>query len=203
MTELVTSGEGNAFSANTVDISTVKSIERNIEHETTRTAATAGDWDSIPTGATPTSGCAGEARALLASQSHARTLNAHREATVKAMAEAILPRTETPGAADVGASEFIDLILTEWSEEADRKRFLAGIADVDARSNSVFGKDFVDCQTVQQSQIWLISAKNGARRRTSERSAGFGRRVSRRHEFLCHDAASDSHSVLHVGSRSY
>ena len=105
----------------------------------------------------------GEARALLASQSHARTLNAHQEATVKAMAEAILPRTETPGAADVGASEFIDLILTEWSEEADRKRFLAGIADVDARSNSVFGKDFVDCQTVQQSQILVDLGEKMAR----------------------------------------
>lgn len=105
----------------------------------------------------------GEARALLASQSPARTLNAHQEATVKAMAEAILPRTETPGAADVGASEFIDLILTEWSEEADRKRFLAGIADVDARSNSVFGKDFVDCQTVQQSQILVDLGEKMAR----------------------------------------
>ena len=105
----------------------------------------------------------GEARALLASQSSARTLNTHQEATVKAMAEAILPRTETPGAADVGASEFIDLILTEWSEEADRKRFLAGIADVDARSNSLFGKDFVDCQTVQQSQILVDLGEKMAR----------------------------------------
>ncbi len=94
----------------------------------------------------------GEARALLASQPSARTLNAHEEATVKVMAEAILPRTNTPGAADVGAVAFIDLVLTEWYDEADRKRFLAGIADVDARSNAIFGKDFVDCQTIQQSR---------------------------------------------------
>src|SRR5579863_9618575 len=90
----------------------------------------------------------GEARALLASQPSARTLNAHQEATVKVMAEAILPRTDTPGAADVGAAAFIDLILTEWYDEADRERFLAGIGDVDARSNALFGQDFVDCQAI-------------------------------------------------------
>jgi hypothetical protein len=95
----------------------------------------------------------GEARALLASQSSVRMLNVHQEATVKAMAEMILPRTDTPGATDVGATAFIDLVLTEWYEEVDRKLFLAGIADVDARSHTLFGEDFVDCQAIQQSQI--------------------------------------------------
>ena len=52
----------------------------------------------------------GEARALLASQSSVRMLNVHQEATVKAMAEMILPRTDTPGATDVGATAFIDLV---------------------------------------------------------------------------------------------
>ena len=84
-----------------------------------------------------------EARALLASSSSARTLNARQEATVKAMAEMILPRSDTPGASDVGAAAFIDLVLTEWYDEEDRKRFLAGIADVDERSHAVFGKDFL------------------------------------------------------------
>jgi glucoside 3-dehydrogenase (cytochrome c) hitch-hiker subunit len=95
----------------------------------------------------------GEARALLAGQSSARTLNAHQEATVKAMAEMILPRTDTPGAADVGATTFIDLVLTEWYDSVDRGRFLGGIADVDGRSNTLFGRNFVDCQAIQQSQM--------------------------------------------------
>ena len=105
----------------------------------------------------------GEGRALLAGQSSARTLNVHQEATVKMMAEAILPRTDTPGAADVGATAFIDLVLTEWYDEADRKRFLAGIDDVDARSNAIFGKDFVDCPVIQQSQILVDLGEKMAR----------------------------------------
>src|SRR5579863_9154678 len=83
-----------------------------------------------------------EARAVLryqsGSDSTARSLNAHQTATVTAMAEMILPRTDTPGASDVGASHFIDLMLREWYGEAARERFLAGLSGVDARSQELF-----------------------------------------------------------------
>ncbi len=72
---------------------------------------------------------------------------------MKTMAEMILPRTDTPGAMDVAATEFIDLMLTEWYDDSDRERFLTGLADVDRRSQSLFGKDFVDCQAMQQAEI--------------------------------------------------
>lgn len=94
-----------------------------------------------------------EMRTLIASQAAPRTLNPHQAATVTTMAELILPRTDTPGATDVGATAFIDLILTEWYEEADRSRFLAGLADVDTRSQRLFARDFVDCSALQQSEI--------------------------------------------------
>lgn len=94
-----------------------------------------------------------DARAVLGTQPVPRTLNPHQEAIVKTMAEMILPRTDTPGAMDVAATEFIDLMLTEWYDDSDRERFLTGLADVDRRSQSLFGKDFVDCQAMQQAEI--------------------------------------------------
>jgi len=94
-----------------------------------------------------------DARMMVGTQPTPRTLNPHQDATVKAMAEMIMPRTDTPGATDVGASEFIDLMLTEWYDESDRVRFLNGLADVDRRSQSLFGKDFVDCQAIPQAEI--------------------------------------------------
>jgi glucoside 3-dehydrogenase (cytochrome c) hitch-hiker subunit len=94
-----------------------------------------------------------DARTVVGTQPALRTLNPHQEATVKTMAEMILPRTDTPGATDVGATEFIDLMLTEWYDDSDRERFLTGLADVDHRSQSLFGKDFVDCQAMQQAEI--------------------------------------------------
>jgi len=66
------------------------------------------------------------------------------------MAELILPRTETPGATDVGVSDFIDLMLTEWYDERQTKDFLAGLADIDARSQKLFRASFVDCAPDQQ-----------------------------------------------------
>jgi len=97
-----------------------------------------------------------EARSLLAEQLSPRTLNAHQEATVRTMAELILPRTDTPGATDVGVSAFIDLILTEWSDEAERTSFLNGLADVDTRTQKMFGKDFVSCSSEQQSELLIL-----------------------------------------------
>jgi hypothetical protein len=96
-----------------------------------------------------------EARALLASQAAPRTFNAHQAATVTTMAELILPRTETPGAAEVGATAFIDLMLTEWYEEPERTLFLTGLANVDARSQKLFAKNFVDCSSLEQSDILI------------------------------------------------
>jgi len=97
------------------------------------------------------------ARAVVTTPRGLGTLNAHQEATVTALAEMILPRTDTPGAADVGATQFIDLLLTEWYDEPDRSRFLKGLEDVDARSQALFARDFVGCSTLQQSEIliWL------------------------------------------------
>jgi gluconate 2-dehydrogenase gamma chain len=98
-----------------------------------------------------------EARTLLGTPVALRTLNPHQDATVKAMAELILPRTDTPGATDVGAGEFIDLMLTEWYDEQDRTRFLNGLSEVDLHTKDLFGKNFVEALPDQQAEIlaWL------------------------------------------------
>lgn len=93
------------------------------------------------------------ARRLLDTQVSPRTLNAHQFATVRTMAELILPRTETPGATDAGASEFIDLMLTEWYDERDRTRFANGLADVDDRTTALCGKNFVEASPALQAEI--------------------------------------------------
>ena len=94
-----------------------------------------------------------EARVLLGDVAAPRTLNTHQFATVKTIAEMILPRTETPGATDIGATEFIDLILTEWYSDEERSSFLNGLADVDVRGRALFSHDFVDCSEPQQAEI--------------------------------------------------
>ena len=82
-----------------------------------------------------------------------RTLNPQQDALVTTISELIIPATDTPGAKAARVNEFIDLVLTAWYEEPERKRFLAGLSDVDARAHALFGKNFIDCAEKQQVSI--------------------------------------------------
>jgi len=66
------------------------------------------------------------------------------------MIDQILPSTDTPGAKAARVNEFIDVILTEWATEEERKSFLDGLASVDQQSNALFSKDFLAAAPDQQ-----------------------------------------------------
>ncbi|HUM03901.1 MAG TPA: gluconate 2-dehydrogenase subunit 3 family protein [Terriglobales bacterium] len=85
-----------------------------------------------------------------------KTLKPHQDMTVAAIAEWIIPQTDTPGAKAARVNEFIDLILTEWCDEDDKEAFLTGLDNVDIQSRSLFGKNFVDCPPVQQMELLTI-----------------------------------------------
>ncbi|MGA2812017.1 MAG: gluconate 2-dehydrogenase subunit 3 family protein [Candidatus Acidiferrum sp.] len=82
-----------------------------------------------------------------------KTLNPLQDATVTAMAELILPQTDTPGAKGAKVNEFIDVILTDWATDRERQGFLRGLAGVEERSNKLFGKAFVDAAADQQESL--------------------------------------------------
>src|SRR5436189_2507964 len=69
---------------------------------------------------------------------------------VATIAEHILPETDTPGARAVGVHRFIDAMLADSYPAEDRDRFLAGLADVDARARRTCGRAFLQCATAEQ-----------------------------------------------------
>lgn len=79
-----------------------------------------------------------------------RTLDSHSNDTVIAMVDQIIPATDTPGAKAARVNEFIDVILTEWASDAERRNFLNGLADVDKQSNTLFSRDFAAASPQQQ-----------------------------------------------------
>lgn len=91
--------------------------------------------------------------AQVAAGSKLRTLNPHQDVTVTLIADMIIPATETPGAKAVRVNEFIDLILTDWSDDEERQLFLKGLVDLDQHSHDLHGKDFVDCSGQQQVEL--------------------------------------------------
>jgi hypothetical protein len=82
-----------------------------------------------------------------------RSLGAHQLETVTSIADLILPETDTPGAVGVKVPEFIDFILTESSTAAEREPFLAGLAELDARSRREYGGVFIDLRRPDQEAI--------------------------------------------------
>ena len=74
---------------------------------------------------------------------------------VTAIAERILPRTDTPGATDVGVPAFVDLMLGNYSTETERKVFAAGLDEVNAASFAAHAQSFVKISDTQQDAILL------------------------------------------------
>lgn len=101
-----------------------------------------------------------------------RTLDAHANATVIAMIDQIIPATDTPGAKGARVNEFIDVILTEWADDEERRNFLKGLADVDKQSNELFGKTFVDASPAQQVALLRAMDESIAAARARRRRHG-------------------------------
>lgn len=120
------------------------------------------------------------ARMLVDTQASLRTLNPHQSATVTAIADMIIPKTGTPGAADIGASQFIDLILTEWYSDEERSHFLNGLADVDVRAQALTKKDFVECSLDQRGNILVALGEQMTQDAHAARDNGPGYRGSPR-----------------------
>jgi len=67
-----------------------------------------------------------------------RVLSPERVELVTALADLILPRTDTPSASDVGVPAFIDQMLAEWYEPEDAARTLQGLDEIDRFSGGSF-----------------------------------------------------------------
>ena len=71
-------------------------------------------------------------------------LTPDQDATVAAIAERIIPATDTPGATDARVNEFVDILLAEWLDAEDRDSFVRGLLLVDVRASDTFGARFTE-----------------------------------------------------------
>jgi hypothetical protein len=64
-------------------------------------------------------------------------------ALVNAVADTLIPRTDTPGAVDVNVAAFVDIIVSENYSDAERTAFVAGLDLIDADAKANGGGPFV------------------------------------------------------------
>jgi len=76
-----------------------------------------------------------------------------------AVADRILPRTDTPGAADVGVPAFIDLLYGEFMTPAERQTLTDGLTAVDAAAMSAHGSAFSTLTAERQDALLRTIAR--------------------------------------------
>jgi hypothetical protein len=90
-----------------------------------------------------------------------KVLTPAQNAAVVALSEAIIPQTETAGAKAAKVNEFIDGALAGTSA-ANREKFLAGLAWVDARATRDSGKVFAAVPPAQQTALLTAISTSAA-----------------------------------------
>ena len=74
-------------------------------------------------------------------------------ALIAAVAERILPESETPGAVAVGVPGFVEVIVHHWMTDEERERFERGCLAIDAAANTRFKSDFENLTIDQQNTL--------------------------------------------------
>ncbi len=105
-------------------------------------------------------------------------LTEHQARTLSAIAERILPTTDTPGAGDAEIPGFVDRLLAGWLPDAARDHLLAELDSFDARAKEK-GGPFVDLPDTERDEL-LNEAQDEALAERDGRA--FSRNVNRLHE---------------------
>lgn len=82
-----------------------------------------------------------------------QVLDARAVAVVSAACERIIPTDDTPGALAADVPRFIDKVMADWEDPADRDRWLAGLATLDPAAQAEHGRPFADCTEAQQDAL--------------------------------------------------
>ena len=77
-------------------------------------------------------------------------LTPQRARVMEALAEVIIPATDTPGASEAGVTGFVGALVDGWLDDDDRDRFLAGLDTVDPACRERFGRPFAECGPGEQ-----------------------------------------------------
>lgn len=84
---------------------------------------------------------------------HTSVFNDSQMQLVSRVAEIIIPRTDTPGATDVGVPGFIDVMLANVYAKTDRDRYMAGLAEFEAAASSEGQSGFASLKPPQQVEL--------------------------------------------------
>jgi hypothetical protein len=80
-------------------------------------------------------------------------LTSAQAAVAGAAADRILPRTDTPGAADVGVPAFLDRFYGEFMADDEQRLFVAGLDAIEAAAKAAHDASFAGLASAQQDAV--------------------------------------------------
>jgi len=94
----------------------------------------------------------------------ADVLTAAEQAQVAAMAEGIIPATDTPGAIGAGVPAFVAMMVRDWLLPDEQITFRRGLGEWQAEARARYGKAFEDCRAQDQFALLTLwdKAASGA-----------------------------------------
>lgn len=82
-----------------------------------------------------------------------RLLSPRQGEIATAVADTIIPATDTPGAREAGVGPFIDFMVERTYDAEELDRFLAGLDELDSRSVRAVGSTFVEATVAQRTDV--------------------------------------------------
>jgi hypothetical protein len=77
-------------------------------------------------------------------------LNAESKALLSEICNTIIPKTDTPGALEVGVPDYIELIVKDCLQTSEQESFKKGMLEIEEIAKETFGKSFVECNAKQK-----------------------------------------------------
>jgi hypothetical protein len=101
------------------------------------------------------------------------TLTDTQRATVRTVADAIIPRTETPGANDVNVLGWIEVIVADYYTDSERTALLTGLDAMDALARQLTGQSLAGLSGAPLTTV--MDALDAAADRTTPAARGYSR----------------------------
>jgi hypothetical protein len=83
----------------------------------------------------------------------AKLLTTNQEALLAELTEAIIPKTDSPGAKDLAIPQFIQKIVKDCYDKKAQEIFKAGFGMLDDMTKRKLGNSFTECSSVQRTEI--------------------------------------------------
>ena len=121
----------------------------------------------------------------------AGTLTPGQSELVATIAEHIIPATDTPGARAAGVQRFIDVILSDYYKDDERKKFLDGLAQLEARAEKELGAPFMKATSAKQlALLTAIDAESYPPQRVLEKAEPLNAERARMRDSLARQSST-------------